>query len=91
MNSKFNDDLFYICHPAGQLKELNRRANLGAIREKLADLYTELEDLDPDSCADAVAWVRSEIDRLHYDLIHGSFVVFVVKPLKEGDYESNQN
>lgn len=89
MNTKFNDDLFYICHPAGQLKELNRQADLGAIREKLADLYTELEDLDPNSCADAVAWVRSEIDRLHYDLTHGSFVT--VKPMKEGDYESNQN
>ena len=52
-------------------------------------MYTELEDLDPNSCADAVAWVRAEIDRLHYDLTHGSFVT--VKPLKEGDYESNQN
>lgn len=89
MNTDCNNDLFRLCHPVGQLHELNRRADLGAIREKLADLYTELEDLDPDSCADAVAWVRSEIDRLHYDLTHGSFVT--VKPLKEGEYESNQN
>lgn len=89
MNTDCNDDLFRLCHPAGQLHELNCRADLGAIREKLADLYTELEDLDPNSCADAVAWVRSEIDRLHYDLTHGSFAT--VKPLKEGDYESNQN
>ena len=89
MSTDCNNDLFRVCHPAGQRKELNRRANLGAIREKLADLYTELEDLDPDSCADAVAWVRAEIDRLHYDLTHGSFVT--VKPLTEGDYDSNQN
>lgn len=89
MNTDCNNDLFRLCHPAGQLKELNRQADLGAIREKLADLYTELEDLDPNSCADAVAWVRSEIDRLHYDLTHGSFVA--AKTLKEGDYESVQN
>lgn len=68
MNNDLDTDLFYLCHPVGQLKELNRRADLGAIKEKLDDLYTELEDLDPNSCADAVAWVRSEIDRLHYDI-----------------------
>ena len=89
MNTDCNNDLFRVCHPAGQLHELNRRADLGAIIEKLADLYTELEDLDPNSCADAVAWVRTKIDRLHYDLTHGSFGT--VKPLKEGDYDSNQN
>ena len=89
MNTDCNNDLFRVCHPTGQLKELNRRADLGAIREKLADLYTELEDLDPNSCADAIAWVCAEIDRLHYDLTHGSFVA--AKTLKEGDYESDQN
>lgn len=68
MNTDLHIDLFRLCHPVGQLKELNRRADLGAIKEKLDDLYAELEDLDPDSCADAVAWVHSEIDRLCYDL-----------------------
>lgn len=38
MKTKFNDDLFRLCHPVGQLRELNRRADLGAIEEKLADL-----------------------------------------------------
>ena len=52
----------------GRLHELNHRADLGAIKEKLSDLYIELEDLDPESCADAFAWVRSEIDRLRYDI-----------------------
>ena len=89
MNTDCNNDLFRVCHPAGQLHELNRWADLGAIREKLADLYTELEDLDPNSSADAIAWVCAEIDRLRYDLTHGSSVT--VKPLKEGDYDSNQN
>lgn len=68
MTTELNADLFYLCHPVGQLKELNRRADLGAIKEKLDELYAELEDLDPDSCADAVAWVRSEIDRMHYGI-----------------------
>ena len=34
MNTKFNNDLFYLCHPAGQLKELNRLADLGELEEK---------------------------------------------------------
>ena len=38
MNTKFNDILFCLCHPVGQLRELNRQADLGAIEEKLADL-----------------------------------------------------
>lgn len=45
MNTDLHTDLFRLCHPAGQLKEFNRRADLGAIKEKLDDLYTELEDL----------------------------------------------
>lgn len=38
MNTKFNDTLFCLCHPVGQLRELNRRADLGAIEEKLEHL-----------------------------------------------------
>lgn len=38
MKTKFNDDLFRLCHPVGQLRELNRRADLGAIEEKLEHL-----------------------------------------------------
>ena len=34
MSTKFNNDLFYLCHPAGQLKELNRLADLGELEEK---------------------------------------------------------
>ena len=34
MNTKFNNDLFFLCHPAGQLKELNRLADLGELEEK---------------------------------------------------------
>lgn len=34
MNTKFNNDLFYLCHPAGQLKELNHLADLGELEEK---------------------------------------------------------
>lgn len=68
MNANLHTDLFRLCHPVGQLKELNRRADLGAIKEKLDELYAELEDLDPDSCADAVAWMGPEIDRMRYDL-----------------------
>lgn len=37
-------NLFYIVHPAGQLKELNRRASLGELEEKL----------DPNECTAAV-------------------------------------
>ena len=68
MRTKFNDDLFRLCHPAGQLHELNRRADLGDIKEKMDDLYTALENLDPNSCANAFARVRSEIERLRYEL-----------------------
>lgn len=53
MCTKFNNDLFRLCHPAGQLRELNRRADLGAIEEKMADAF---------------ARVGSEIDRLRYEL-----------------------
>lgn len=68
MNTDLHIELFRLFHPAGQLKELNRRADLGAIKEKLDDLYTELEDLETDSCADAVAWMSSEIDRMRYGI-----------------------
>ena len=34
MSTKFNNDLFYLCHPAGQLKELNRLDDLGELEEK---------------------------------------------------------
>lgn len=73
MNTKFNTDLFRLCHPVGQLHELNHRADLGAIKEKLSDLYIELEDLDSESCADTFALVRSEIDRLRYEIQRKNF------------------
>ena len=38
MSNKFNNDLFYLCHPAGQLKELNRLADLGELEEKQKNL-----------------------------------------------------
>ena len=89
MNTDFNNDPVPCVTRPASFMSLTVGRTSALSEKKLADLYTELEDLDPNSCADAVAWVRSEIDRLHYDLTHGSFVT--VKPLKEGDYESNQN
>ena len=60
-------NLFYIVHPAGQLKNLNLRADLGKIEEKLETLRNAIEnldpdDLDPDECRPALSrWCR-EID-----------------------------
>lgn len=57
-------NLFYIVHPAGQLKELNRRADLGKLEEKLEALRNAIEKLDPDECRAAVSRLCRGIDRV---------------------------
>ena len=47
-------NLFYIVHPVGQLKELNRRASLGKLEEELETLRDAIEKLDPNECTAAV-------------------------------------
>ena len=58
------DNLFYTVHPAGQLKELNRRAGLGKLEEKLETLRNAIEKLDPDECTAAVNRLSQGIDRV---------------------------
>ena len=57
-------NLFYIVHPAGQLKELNRSASLGKLDEKLETLRNAIEKLDPDECTAAVNRLSRGIDRV---------------------------
>ena len=57
-------NLFYIVHPAGQLKELNRSASLGKLEEKLETLHNAIEKLDPDECTAAVNRLSQGIDRV---------------------------
>ena len=57
-------NLFYIVHPAGQLKELNRSASLGKLEEKLETLRNAIEKLDPDECTAAVNRLSRGIDRV---------------------------
>lgn len=57
-------NLFYIVHPAGQLKELNRRAALGELEEKLEALHNAIEKLDPSECTAAVRRLSRGIDRI---------------------------
>ena len=57
-------NLFYIVHPAGQLKELNRSASLGKLEEKLETLHNAIEKLDPDECATAINRLSRGIDHV---------------------------
>lgn len=54
----------YIAHPAVQLKELNRRADLGKLEEKLETLRNAIGNLDPDECSAALNRLCRGIDRV---------------------------